>query len=77
MSEPRVRLHQLVDELSDQQLARALAAVDSIRQDAIGAVLREIPGLQMPDHWPPSYPDVEPMPVAGEPPSEQLIRDRR
>jgi hypothetical protein len=33
--------------------------------------------LQMPDHWPPCYPDVEPMPVAGEPPSDQLIRDRR
>jgi hypothetical protein len=77
MSEPRVRLQQLIDELSDQQLPRAVAAVDSIRHDAIGAVLREIPGLQMPDHWPPCYPDVEPMPVAGEAPSEQLIRDRR
>ncbi len=77
MSEPRVRLHQLVDELSDQQLARAVAAIETILHDAIGAVLRNIPGLQMPDHWPPCYPDVEPMPVAGEPPSDQLIRDRR
>jgi hypothetical protein len=33
--------------------------------------------LQMPDHWPPCYPDVEPMAVAGEPASEQIIRDRR
>jgi hypothetical protein len=41
------------------------------------AILREIPGLQVPDHWPPRYPDIEPLTVAGEPASEQLIRERQ
>jgi hypothetical protein len=31
----------------------------------------------MPDHWPPRYPDVEPLTVPGEPASEQLMRERR
>lgn len=40
--------------------------------------LRGIPGLRVPDHWPPRHPQAEPLPYDGdELPSEQLIRERR
>jgi hypothetical protein len=76
-SDSRLHLHQLVDQLSEQQLSLAAQALETIRQNSLAAILRDIPGLQMPDHWPPRYPDVEPLTVAGEPASEQLIRERR
>jgi hypothetical protein len=76
-SDQRRHLHELVDQLEGTQLPEATYALETIRQHSIAAVLRDIPGLRMPDHWPPLYPDVEPLPVPGEPASEQLIRERR
>jgi hypothetical protein len=76
-SDPRLHLHQLVDQLSEQQISQAALALETIRQNSLAAILREIPGLQVPDHWPPRYPDIEPLTVAGEPASEQLIRERQ
>jgi hypothetical protein len=48
-----------------------------MRLNPLAEILREIPGLGMPDHWPPRYPELEPIAVSGEPASEQLMRERR
>lgn len=77
ISDSRQHLHQLVDQLDDRQISQAAQALETIRQNALLAVLREIPGLHVPDHWPPRYRDVEPLTVPGELASEQLIRERR
>ena len=71
------RLHGLVDQLEDQQLSLAADALDTVHENSMVAVLRDVPGIRMPDHWPPRFPDVEPLTVSDEPASEQLIRDRR
>jgi hypothetical protein len=78
-SDPRRHLHQLVDELEDRQLPHAAQALEAIQQASLEAILRSIPGLRMPDHWPPRYADFEPLPVADgeELPSARLIRERR
>ena len=76
-SDPRHHLHELVDQLNDQQIPQAAHALEAIRKNSLAAVLHDMPGVQMPDHWPPRYPRVELLTVSGEPASEQLIRDRR
>jgi hypothetical protein len=76
-SDTRHHLHELIDQLNEQQIGQAAQALESIRHNPLAAVLRDIPGLRMPDHWPPRYPDVEPLTVPGEPASEQLMRERR
>ena len=73
----RAALHQLVDELPEERMPAAFAALTQVRQDALRSALASIPGLRMPAHWPPQFPDFGPMPYEGEPPSEQLIRERR
>jgi hypothetical protein len=73
----RSELHHLVDELPEEQLSAAAAALMQLRQDALRSTLASIPGLRMPAHWPPQFSDFEPLPFEGEPPSEQLIRERR
>lgn len=73
----RQRLRQLIDQLNEQQISQAAHALETIRQDSLGAILRAIPGLHMPEHWPPRYPAVEPLTVSGEPASDQLLRERR
>jgi hypothetical protein len=73
-SDPRQHLPELVDQVNEPPTA---VVPERVRQNLLAALLREIPSLQMPDHWPPRYPDVEPLAVAGEPASEQLIRERR
>jgi hypothetical protein len=77
-SDSRHHLHQLVDELSDQHLPQATQALEALRQASLEGILRSVPGLRMPDHWPPQFVDFEPLPIADdELPSEQLIRERR
>ena len=68
-SDPRRHRH--------RQLPRAAQALEAIQQASLEAILRSIPGLRMPDHWPRRYADLEPLSVSGEPVSEQLIRERR
>ena len=77
ISDLRRHLHELVDQLGEQQIPQAAYALETIRHNALLAVLRDIPGLRIPDHWPPRYPKVESLTVSGEPASEQLIRERR
>ena len=78
-SDPRSHLHQLVDALDDRQLPQAAQALEAIQQASLEAILRSIPGLRMPDHWPPRFADFEPLPVPDgeELPSARLIRERR
>jgi hypothetical protein len=64
----------LPQNLQVQETAEARRARE---QEELLAVLRTIPGLRVPDHWPPRFADFEPMSFEGEPPSEQLIRERR
>jgi hypothetical protein len=73
----RAALHQLLDELPEEHMPAALAALTQVQQDALRSALASIPGLRLPAHWPPHFADIEPMPYEGEPPSEQLIRERR
>lgn len=73
----RHHLHDLVDQLDDREIPQAAQALENIRRNSIPDLLRDIPGLRVPDHWPPQYPDVEPLTVPGESASEQLIRERR
>ena len=80
MSDPhasRAALHQLLDQLSDEQIPAAFAALTQVQQDALRSVLVSIPGLRMPTPWPSPFPDFTPLAYDGEPPSEQLIRERR
>ena len=76
-SDPRQHLHSLVDQLTDQQLPQAAQALEAIQRASLEAALRTIPGLRIPDKWPPHYPTVEPVSLPGESVAEQLIRDRR
>jgi hypothetical protein len=74
----RQHLHELVDQLNEQQIPQAAHALEAIHDASLEAILRGIPGLRMPDHWPPQFMEFEPLPVTGEElPSEQLIRERR
>jgi hypothetical protein len=77
-SDPRQHVHELVDQLNEQQLPQAAHALEAIQDASLEAILRAIPSLQMPDHWPPQFVEFEPLPVTGEDlPSERLIRERR
>jgi hypothetical protein len=73
----RAALHQLLDQLPDEQMPAAFAALTQVQQDALRSTLASIPGLRMPARWPPQFSEFEPMSYEGEPPSEQLIRERR
>ena len=74
----RQHLHELVDQLNEQQVPQAADALEAIQQASLEAILRSVPGLRMPDHWPPQFVEFEPLPVTGEElPSERLIRERQ
>jgi len=77
-SDSRQHLQELVDQLNEQHIPQAAHALEAIQDASLEAILRGIPGLRMPDHWPPQFVEFEPLPVYGEElPSEQLIRERR
>ena len=76
-SDARQELHQLVDQLSEEQLREAANVLENLRRASFATLLRDIPGVRMPEEWPPRFTDVEPIPVSGELPSEKLIRERR
>jgi hypothetical protein len=74
---PRSALHRLLDELPEEQVPAALSVLKQLQRDALRATLASIPGLAVPNQWPPHFSDFQPLPFEGEPPSEQLIRERR
>jgi len=67
---------EILEQLLDEQ-ARRDAAEPSEPTDPVWGCLKRIPGIRLPAHWPPQYPEFEPIPIEGEPVSEQLIRERR
>ena len=76
----RNELHEAIDRLNDEQAEQVMALVHQLltqKPDPLWECLKTIPGLTVPDHWPPQFAEFEPLPVEGEPASEQLIRERR
>ena len=67
---------EIVEQLLVEQ-NRRLASETAEPSDPLWQCLKSIPGIRLPDHWPPQYPDFEPIAIEGEPLSEQLIRERR
>lgn len=65
---------QAPEQIIEQALAVRLA---SASEDAVWQQLNDLPGIQLPAHWPPRFAKFEPIPITGEPLSEQLIRERR
>jgi hypothetical protein len=66
------------DEILEQALAESMAhEAASAPADPVWERLRMIPGVKLPDRWPPQFEKFEPLRVEGEPVSEQLIRERR
>jgi hypothetical protein len=71
------QVHQAIERLSDDQLSKIQAAIEQLTADDPRERWRSIPGLQLPDVWPPDYGDFQPVKLEGESVSEQLIRERR
>lgn len=63
---------ELLEQLLDQGSRQSSEPVDPVWQ-----CLQSIPGVRLPEHWPPRFETFEPIPVEGELVSEQLIRERR
>jgi len=71
----------VVDGLTDEEASRLLAMARELRtadeQAAVLNALRAIPGVTVPDRWPPRFRDVEAVAVAGKQASQMLTEDRR
>ena len=66
------------EEILEQALAQRMAhEAASSAADPVWERLRRIPGVNLPDHWPPQFEKFQPILVDGGPLSEQLIRERR
>jgi hypothetical protein len=72
----REEINEVLQDLDDEQLQQVLQAIKPIVNDPF-AGLRGVPGIHLPEHWPPEFEEFEPIKVEGEPVSEQLIRERR
>ena len=76
----RQELHEAVDRLDESKLGDALVIVQNMLEtdgDAMRRRLKALPGVKLPDQWPPTFAAFEPIQVEGEPVSEQLIRECR
>jgi hypothetical protein len=65
------------EEILEQALAERAGRNLTGPPDPIWQRLKSVPGIKLPDHWPPHFEKFEPLRVEGEPVSEQLIRERR
>jgi hypothetical protein len=64
---------QILERALAEQAGREAAGLS----DPVWECLKSIPGIKLPDHWPPRFEKFEPLLLEGEPVSEQLIRERR
>jgi hypothetical protein len=71
------QVHQAIDRLNDEQLNKVQAVLEQLHTDDPRERWRSIPGLRIPEQWPPDYGGFDPVRLEGEPVSEQLIRERR
>ena len=76
MSVTKEKLHQAIERLNDEQIGRVQAVLEQLSADPRER-WRSIPGLGVPEQWPPDFGDFEAVKLDGEPVSEQLIRERR
>lgn len=67
----------LPEEILEQALAEYASQDVPALADPVWEYLRTMPGLRLPDHWPPQFERFEPLHIEGESVSEQLIRERR
>ena len=65
------------EQILEQALAEQAGREAIGPPDQVWECLKSIPGIKLPDHWPPRFEKFEPLSVEGEPLSEQLIRERR
>jgi hypothetical protein len=65
------------EEILEKALAELAGRELGAPPDAVWQRLKAIPGVKLPDRWPPRFEKFEPLRVEGEPVSEQLIRERR
>ncbi len=73
----REELYRLIENLTEEQLRWVLEEVKPIIGVDPFSDLRAVPGLKLPEHWPPRFGSFEPMTAEGDLPSRQLIRVRR
>jgi hypothetical protein len=71
------QVHQAIDRLTEEQLNKVQAVLEQLHTDDPRERWRSIPGLRIPEEWPPDYGNFEPVRLDGESVSEQLIRERR
>jgi hypothetical protein len=71
------QVHQAIDRLTEEQLNKVQAVLEQLHTDDPRERWRSIPGLRLPEEWPPDYGNFEPVRLDGESVSEQLIRERR
>ncbi|MBI3948774.1 MAG: hypothetical protein HY321_22890 [Armatimonadetes bacterium] len=81
MSTLKEKLHAVVESLTDEEAGRLFEMARELRvadeQAALLDALRAIPGVTVPERWPPRFHEVEPVVVVGKPASEMLIEDRQ
>jgi hypothetical protein len=65
------------EEILEQALAQRVAHHLPSPPDPVWLRLNSMPGVKLPDHWPPQFENFEPVKLEGESVSEQLIRERR
>ena len=69
---------QSASEILEQALAERVERESAVApSNLVWERLKTMPGVTLPDHWPPRFDKFEPLLVKGEPLSEQLIRERR
>lgn len=65
------------EDILEEALADRVGRDPAGPPDPVWQRLRGIPGVQLPEHWPPIFEKFEPLSVEGGPVSEQLVRERR
>jgi hypothetical protein len=76
----RSEVHAAVDRLPEGDLDRVMLAMANMvepAQDPVLEYLKTVPGIEVPEEWPPDFPRVDPITVEGEAVSVQLVRERR
>ena len=71
------QMHKVIDRLTEEQLNKVEAVLEQLDTEDPRERWKTIPGLRVPEEWPPRFGKVERLQVEGESASEQLIRERR
>lgn len=81
LSAIKEELYAVVAGMTDEEANRILEFARELRradeEAALLDALKAIPGVSLPEQWPPHFRDVEPAVVSGRPASEMVVEDRR